>query len=62
MPWPFRRAKTTVDYWGTPVTGPADRFRRHKTTGAREAAREGQQWEDAERAAERQPRRKRWGR
>jgi len=62
MPWPFRREQTTVDYWGTPVTGDAGRFRRHKTTGARKAARKAQQWEDAERAAERQPRRKRWGR
>ncbi|MET8978541.1 hypothetical protein ABZX85_23275 [Streptomyces sp. NPDC004539] len=48
-----RREQTTVDYWGTPVTGDADRFRRAKTTGARKAAREGQAWEDRDRAQDR---------
>lgn len=57
-----RREQTTVDYWGTPVTGDAGRFRRHKTTGAKAADRAAQKWEDGERAAEGQPRRRRWGR
>lgn len=47
-----RRAQTERSYpaAGVSVTGPAGRFRRHKTSGARAAAREGQGWEDADRA------------
>lgn len=52
MGW-FRREQTTVDYWGTPVTGDAGRFHRHKTTGAKKAARKAQAWEDADRDRER---------
>ena len=58
MGWPFRREQTTRDYpaAGTSVSGPADRFRRAKTTGARNADRAGQAWEDADRQDERQRR------
>jgi len=57
MAW-FRRAQATRDYpaVGTSVSGPADRFRRAKTTGARNADRAGQAWEDADRQDERQRR------
>ncbi|WP_338683904.1 hypothetical protein QD712_25725 [Streptomyces acidiscabies] len=48
MPW-FRREQTTVDYWGVSVTGPADRFRRAKTTGAKKADRAAQKWEERDR-------------
>ncbi|MFG3085108.1 hypothetical protein [Streptomyces parvulus] len=55
MGWPFKRAQTTRDYpaAGASVTGDASRFRRAKTTGARRAARDGQAWEDRDRAADR---------
>lgn len=55
MGWPFRREQSTRAYpaAGTSVTGPADRFRRAKTSGARRAARAGQAWEDADRVDER---------
>ncbi|MFE7972986.1 hypothetical protein [Streptomyces shenzhenensis] len=51
----FRRAQSTRTYpaAGTTITGRADRFYRAKTTGARQAAREGQAWEDRDRQAER---------
>jgi hypothetical protein len=51
MGW-FRREQTARDYpaAGTSVTGPADRFHRAKTTGAKRAARKGQAWEDRDRA------------
>lgn len=50
-----RRPQSTRDYpaTGTSVTGDAGRFRRAKTTGARQAAREGQAWEDRDRQNER---------
>jgi hypothetical protein len=53
---PFKRsAESTRSYpaVGVSVTGQADRFRRAKTSGARRAAREGQAWEDADRARDR---------
>ncbi|MEU8537130.1 hypothetical protein [Streptomyces parvulus] len=55
MSWLSRRAQSTRDYpaAGIRVTGDAGRFRRAKTSGARRAAREGQAWEDRDRAAER---------
>ncbi|MFB8772119.1 hypothetical protein [Streptomyces broussonetiae] len=51
----FRRAQSTRTYpaAGTSVTGSAGRFRRHKTTGARQAAAEGQAWEDRDRTQDR---------
>ena len=51
----FRRAQSTRAYpaAGTTITGPADRFRRAKTSGARQAARQGQAWEDADRQRDR---------
>ncbi|MES9522435.1 hypothetical protein [Streptomyces capoamus] len=53
-----RRAQASRDYpaAGTTVTGRADRYRRHKTTGARRAAREGQAWEDRDRQQDKQGR------
>ncbi|MEV0691797.1 hypothetical protein [Streptomyces sp. NPDC050388] len=50
-----RRAQSTRDYpaAGVSVTGDASRFRRAKTTGARQAGREGQAWEDRDRAQDR---------
>ncbi|MFF0510973.1 hypothetical protein [Streptomyces sp. NPDC004250] len=56
MKLPFgRRAQSTRDYpaAGVSVTGDAARFRRAKTSGARRAAREGQAWEDRDRAQDR---------
>ncbi|MEV7793401.1 hypothetical protein AB0O68_15620 [Streptomyces sp. NPDC087512] len=55
----FSRAQSSRDYpaVGRTVSGDADRFRRHKTSGARRADREGQAWEDRDRA---QDRRGRW--
>jgi hypothetical protein len=55
MSWLSRRTQSTRDYpaAGTSVTGDAGRFRRAKTTGARKAAREGQAWEDRDRAQDR---------
>ncbi|MFL1904783.1 hypothetical protein ACJWDR_37620 [Streptomyces tauricus] len=38
---------------GTSVSGDPGRFRRAKTSGARRAAREGQAWEDRDRAGDR---------
>ncbi|MFE6354359.1 hypothetical protein ACFVOO_16175 [Streptomyces rochei] len=54
MGW-FSRAQSSRDYpaAGTSVTGDAGRFRRHKTSSARKAAREGQAWEDRDRAQDR---------
>ncbi|MFE0819147.1 hypothetical protein [Streptomyces sp. NPDC058847] len=54
MAW-FSRAQSSRDYpaAGTSVTGDAGRFRRHKTTSTRKAARAGQAWEDRDRAGER---------
>lgn len=51
----FRRAQSTRTYpaAGTSITGDASRFRRHKTSGARQAARQGQAWEDADRQQDR---------
>lgn len=50
-----RRAQTTRAYpnAGVSVTGAASRFFRSKTTGAREADRAAQAWEDQERTRER---------
>jgi len=59
MAWnPFRRDQTTRHYpaAGIPVTGPAGRFRRSKTIGARAADRAAADWEQADRQAERQRR------
>jgi len=54
MGW-FSRAQSSRDYpaAGTSVSGDAGRFRSHKTSGARRAAREGQAWEDRDRARDR---------
>ncbi|MEU1141801.1 hypothetical protein ABZ392_33835 [Streptomyces sp. NPDC005885] len=43
-----RGTKSSRDYpaAGTSVTGDSSRFRRAKTTGARESAGKGQDWED----------------
>ncbi|AQS70858.1 hypothetical protein [Streptomyces pactum] len=51
----FRSSKSSRDYpaAGVTVTGDASRFRRHKTSVARRAAREGQAWEDRDRARDR---------
>ncbi|WP_225840324.1 hypothetical protein [Streptomyces sp. NK08204] len=53
-----RRAQTTRAYpaAGITVTGPADRFRRAKTTSARRAATQGQAWEDRDRQQDRKGR------
>ncbi len=58
MPWPFRREQTSRDYpaTGTSVTGPASRFRRSKTSGARAAGRTADDWETRDRQNERQRR------
>jgi hypothetical protein len=53
----FRRAQSSRDYYGVTVTGNARRFRDAKTAGARRADRQGQAWEDRDRA---QDRRSRW--
>jgi hypothetical protein len=55
----FRReAQATRSYpaAATSVTGPAGRFFRAKTTGARSADREGQAWEKRDRAQDRSAR------
>ncbi|MEV5957273.1 hypothetical protein AB0M11_26490 [Streptomyces sp. NPDC051987] len=51
----FGRGQTTRAYpaAGTSVTGAASRFFRAKTTGARRADRQGQAWEDRDRAQDR---------
>ncbi|MFF1284401.1 hypothetical protein ACFVY4_27115 [Streptomyces sp. NPDC058299] len=49
---PFKRAGQSSRSYpaaGVSITGPADRFRRAKTSGARRAARDGQAWEDRDR-------------
>lgn len=53
-----RQPQTTKAYpaAGVTVTGSAGRFRRAKTTGAREAAAQGQAWEDRDRAQDRKGR------
>lgn len=58
MAWFRSRDQTSRDYpaAGTNVTGPASRFFRSKTSGARRADRQGQAWEDQDRADERQRR------
>jgi hypothetical protein len=58
MAWFNRRDQTTRDYpaAGTSVTGSAGRFFRSRTSGARQADRAGQAWEDADRQQERQRR------
>lgn len=50
----FSRGQSTRSYpaAGTSVTGDAGRFFRAKTSGARRAARTGQDWEDADRDRE----------
>ena len=56
----FRRAPETSRAYpaaGLSVTGRADRFRRAKTSGARDADRQAQAWEDRDRQ---QDRRGRW--
>jgi hypothetical protein len=55
MGWPFRSAQSTRAYpaAGTSVTGNAARFRRSKTSGARRADRDGQDWDATDRDAER---------
>lgn len=54
---PFRsgRAQSSRDYpaAATSATGDARRFRRHKTSGACAADRQGQAWEDRDRAQDR---------
>lgn len=52
MGWLSRRTQSTRDYpaAGTSVTGDAGRFRRAKTSGAREAGRAAEKWENADRA------------
>jgi hypothetical protein len=52
MPF-FRRAQSARDYYGVTVTGDSSRFRRAKSSGARRADRQGQAWEDADRARDR---------
>ncbi|MFF8953866.1 hypothetical protein ACF09I_34470 [Streptomyces sp. NPDC014940] len=54
MGWFSHSPQSTRTYpaAGVSVTGSAGRFRRAKTTGARRAAREGQAWEDRDRAQE----------
>ncbi|HEY6116652.1 MAG TPA: hypothetical protein VI172_11895, partial [Candidatus Dormibacteraeota bacterium] len=58
MAWFNRRDQTARDYpaAGTSVTGPASRFFRSKTSGARAAGRAGDDWETRDRQAERQRR------
>ncbi|MFF8656798.1 hypothetical protein [Streptomyces huasconensis] len=49
-----RREQVTRAYPNaTSVTGDVGRFRRHKTAGARAADRQGQAWEDRDRAQDR---------
>ncbi|MGW0131911.1 hypothetical protein [Streptomyces sp. NPDC003299] len=48
----FRRSPQSTRSYpaaGSSATGRADRFRRHKTTGACKADRAGQAWEDRDR-------------
>jgi hypothetical protein len=49
-----RRDKSSRSYpaAGVSVTGLASRFRSHKTSGARAADRQGEAWEDQDRANE----------
>lgn len=63
MAWFRREQQSTRAYpaAGTSVTGKASRFRGSKTTGARQASRAAQDWEDADRNDERH-RRGRWSR
>ena len=64
MAWPFRRTEQSTRAYpaaGMSVTGRADRFRRAKTSGARRAGGQAQNWEDADRTDERH-RRGRWSR
>ncbi len=50
-----RRAQSSRDYPTAAVSlrGDATRFRRHKSIGARAADRQGQAWEDRDRAQDR---------
>jgi hypothetical protein len=50
-----KRSQTTRSYpvAGTSVTGSSSRFFRAKTTGARRAAQQGQDWEDEDRRRDR---------
>ncbi|WP_432136807.1 hypothetical protein [Streptomyces sp. bgisy154] len=50
----FRRTQSSRTYpaAGRTITGPARRFFTSKTTGARQAGRDAQAWEDQDRAAE----------
>ncbi|MFI1701975.1 hypothetical protein ACH419_39345 [Streptomyces bobili] len=63
MAWFRREQQSTRAYpnAGTSITGSASRFLGSKTTGARQAGRTAQAWEDADRADERH-RRGRWSR
>lgn len=60
MAWnPFRREPQTSRHYpaaGTSVTGRAGRFLRSKTSGARAAGQAADDWEQADRQAERQRR------
>lgn len=58
MGWPFRRAETTRSYpaAGSSVTGPAARFFRSKTTGARRAGQAAEDWDRQDRDNERRRR------
>lgn len=63
MAWFSRRAEqSTRDYpaAGTSVTGDAGRFRRAKTSGARQAGADAEKWEQQDRARERRQRDGRW--
>ncbi|GAA2732241.1 hypothetical protein [Streptomyces nogalater] len=48
---PFKGAQTSRSYpaAGVTVTGPADRFRRAKTSGARRTAKKAENWETGDR-------------
>jgi hypothetical protein len=62
MAW-FRRAETSTRAYpaaGTSVTADAGRFRRAKTSGARQAGAEAEAWEQADRKRERGQRDGRW--
>jgi len=56
MAWFTRRDQTSRDYpaAGRTVTGDTGRFRRHKTSGAREAGAAAEAWENADRRRDRQ--------
>lgn len=58
MAWRRNREQSTRGYpaAGASITGPAARFFRSKTSGAHQAARQGQAWEDTDRQQERQRR------